>query len=442
MNRRLPPIRCLTLAATLVALLAAPCAAQEPAKIGSLLLVPSDIYSAANAEAPATIDAASADKMFDAAHQAVEAGAVSDAFRLALATLELDPDHAGARALLGYARVKEEWVGVYGATMLAAGQEWSGQYGWIKEGDFARYAAGERPGRRGWVSLAEDARQHDRIENGWTVRTDHVQVVTNVSRQAGVELAVRLEGLYQMWRQLFGEFSATPKDLQARLAGKADAGARPKPFRVIYHRDRQQYNNALRRWQPQIESTLGIYFDSRRESHFFAGPEQDPGTVAHEAVHQFFYESFRGPTRHLAATANLWAVEGVACYFESVAQVGPRTWSIGAADAGRLQAARHRRVVSNFYLPLAELTALGTVDMQRRPDLPQLYSQSAGLASFFMDAEDGQLRPAFRELLAEIYAGRDDAGSLAKATGVEYEELDRRYLQYMQGLPATAAIAP
>jgi hypothetical protein len=434
-NRRL-------IAATWLALIVMPCAAQEPAKTGSLLLVPTDIYNAATAEPAATVDASTAEKVFEAARQAVTTGAASDAFRLALATLELDPDHAGARALLGYTRVKEEWVGAYGAKMLAAGQEWSDQYGWIKEGDFARYAAGERRGQRGWVSLAEDIAQHDRIDNGWTVRTDHVQVTTNVSRQAGVELAVRLEALYQMWRQLFGEFAITQKELAGRLAGRATAGARPKPFRVFYHRDRQQYNDALRRWQPQIESTLGIYFDSRRESHFFAGAEQDPGTLAHEAVHQFFYESFRGPTRHLAATANLWAVEGVACYFESLTQVGARTWSIGAADAGRLQAARHRRVFSNFYVPLAELTALGTADMQSRPDLPQLYSQSAGLASFFMDGDGGELRPAFRKLLVEIYDGRDDAGSLAAATGVEYGELDRRYDEYMQSLPVTAAIAP
>ena len=45
---------------------------------------------------------------------------------------------------------------------------------------------------------------------------------------------------------------------------------------------------------------------------------QDPGTIAHEAVHQFFYESAPKATRHLGGTANAWAVEGVACYFESL----------------------------------------------------------------------------------------------------------------------------
>ncbi|HMO85662.1 MAG TPA: hypothetical protein PKC18_12175, partial [Lacipirellulaceae bacterium] len=246
---------------------------------------------------------------------------------------------------------------------------------------------------------------------------------------------------YQIWRQLFGELAATREELQARLDGKEAGEFVRKPFRVLYHRNRQEYNDALRRRQGQIEMTLGIYFDQQRESHFFAGDEQDPGTVAHEAVHQFFYESTPRAARRLAVTANAWAVEAAACYFESLASVGPRVYALGAADAGRLQAARHRRVVDDFYVPLAELSALGMTDLQQRSDLPRIYSQSAGLASFLIDGADGRYRGAFRELLAAIYAGRDNQDTLAELTGRTYQELDREYLQYMQDLPAVAVLA-
>ena len=57
---------------------------------------------------------------------------------------------------------------------------------------------------------------------------------------------------------------------------------------MIYHATRDQYNAALRRHQPQIDQTIGIYFDFLRQSHFFAGPDQDLGAIRHEAVHQFF----------------------------------------------------------------------------------------------------------------------------------------------------------
>jgi hypothetical protein len=274
------------------------------------------------------------------------------------------------------------------------------------------------------------------------VRTDHFLVTTNIDLAAGVDLATRLETLYQLWRQLLGEFAATAEELQARLDGKDTAGFLRKPFRVVYHRTRDEYNAALIHRQPQIESTLGIYFDRERESHFFAGEEQDPGTLAHEAVHQFFYESAPRATRHLAATANVWAVEGVACYFESLVPQGANAFSIGSADAGRLQAARHRRTVDDYYVPLAELSALGSEDLQARPDLPRLYSQSAGLASFFIDYDGGRYRDAFRKALATIYAGRDRPDTLIEAAGRSFDELDREYLEYMQSLPVTAQIAP
>lgn len=431
-------------AARAAALLAASFALAAPAgaaELGSLLFVPSDIYNAPDAPGPAP-NRGAADAAFAAAREAVAAGNVADAFRHACAAAAMDPDHAEARRLLGYRRIGDHWAGGYAQRMLDSGQVWSPRYGWVKAEHLAKYEGGLRPSRGRWVTPEVDARQHAAIDRGWTIRTDHVVVTTNIDRAAGVELATRLEGLYQLWRQLFGEFTATQADLEARLAGKETAGYLPKPFRVIYHRSRQEYIDALSRQQPQIEATLGIYFDARRESHFFAGPEQDPGTVAHEAVHQFFYESAPRPARRLAATANVWAVEGVACYFESLAAAGPNAFRIGGAGAGRLQAARHRRTVDNYYVPLAELAMLGLADLQTRPDLPRLYSQNAGLASFFIDGRGARYRPAFRQLLAAIYAGRDEPDTLATATGASYDQLDREYLAFVQSLPVTAEIAP
>jgi hypothetical protein len=338
--------------------------------------------------------------------------------------------------------------------MLETGHVWRREFGWIKADHVAKYEEGLRPWAGRWISIAEDAERHATIERGWTVRTDHFLITTNVDRAAGAELAVRLETLYQLWRQLFGEFAVTPTELKARLAGKQATGFKRQPFRVIYHRSRDEYNAALVRRQPQIGITLGIYFDADRESHFFAGADQDAGTIAHEAVHQFFFESAPKPARHLAPTANAWAVEGVACYFESLAERedarhggsstsdGGRVFSVGGADAGRLPAARHRRVIDNYYVPLAEVSALGMLDLQQRPDIARLYSQSAGLAAFFMDYRDGAYRKPFRELLRLVYAGRDTADKLAELTGRDYGQLDREYLAFMQSLPVAGVLAP
>ena len=54
------------------------------------------------------------------------------------------------------------------------------------------------------------------------------------------------------------------------FAGDRNARTQSRPFRVFYYRDQDEYVDALRRRQPRIAETLGIYFDTTREAHFFA----------------------------------------------------------------------------------------------------------------------------------------------------------------------------
>ena len=132
-------------------------------------------------------------------------------------------------------------------------------------------------------------------------------------------------------------------------------------------------------------------------------------------------------------------VEGVATYFETLREhtddVAGRYYTIGEADAGRLPAARERLIQDAFYVPLSELVALGKDDVQRRPDIAKLYSQSSGLAAFLMDAERGRYREPLVRYLNDVYAGRDNADSLSKATGMPNVELDAAYRRFMQSLP-------
>ena len=390
-------------------------------------------------------------QVFAHAREACEQGDVGRALQLATEVVRADPDHADARRVLGYRRIGEHWAGSYAARRLERSEIWDPRFGWIDADDETRFEAGERPLGRRWISAQEDARRHATIDDGWRVRTDHFRVTTNHSRQAAARLATRLELLYQVWQQQFGGFSLTSADLLKRFDGKGVSGYRSKPFEVIYYRTRDEYNSALSRQQPRIAMTLGIYFDTTRKSHFFAPrpekpDEQDAGTINHEAVHQFFHESSRA-ARNVGAKSNAWLIEGVACYFESLQQHrapdGRKYFTIGTSAAGRLPAARHRLLVDDFYVPLAELSALGIKQFQARSDLPRLYSQSAGLATFLMQYNGGEYRPALVKTLQFLYAGRDQTSTLESLTGRSFDELDRQYRQYLESLPvAQNAAAP
>lgn len=423
------------------------------AAVGSLLVVPSSVYTPNAARLPPPAGGTKA--LHARLRMAVEKQRVSEAFRIAALILQSSPDDETARRILGYERVGESWGGRLAALRTKQGFQWDHQLGWVKPEHLEKMRQGQRPLGSGWISAEEDANRRESIRNGWTVRTDHVQVATNHSLEAAAAMAVRIENLYQLWRQLFGEFTATPKELQARLDGKPGEGFRRKPFRVVFHRSRDQYNAELQQRQPQIAMTLGIYFDALEESHFFAGEEQDPGTINHEAVHQFFHES-TGARRNVSATANAWAIEGVACYFESLirqrVEIEPQAageavqgevhwYTIGMLLAGRLPAARQRRLIDDYYVPLAKLSSLGKNDLQQRSDIAPLYSQSAGLASFFMDYDGGIYRTPFRQFLRNIYAGRDDVDTIIETTGKSFDQLDAQYRDFLESLPRHDAAA-
>ncbi len=407
------------------------------------LFVANDFYSSTKTSHKKSTELA--DQIFQQARTACEAGDVGAALRFATEALAADPDHADARRVLGYRRIGKHWAGSYAARRLNRGEIWNRQFGWIKTEDLARYEAGERPFGKRWITIEEDARRHATIDNGWKIRTDHFHIITNHSRQEASRLAARLESLYQTWQQLFGGFALKPTDLLKRFDGKETSGYRSKPFEVVYYRTRDEYNTALRRQQPRIEMTLGIYFDTTRTTHFFAGEGQDTGTIYHEAVHQFFQESKRA-ARNVGASSNAWLIEGVACYFESLVEhrtkTGQRFFTIGTPTAGRLPAARHRLLVNDFYVPLEELSALGIKEFQKRTDLPRLYSQSAGLVTFLMHYQEGVYRPALVGTLQRLYAGRDRAGTLEDLAGRSFAELDREYRGFVESLSTAEAVSP
>ena len=418
-------------------------AAQTDIAQAETFFLASDLYSPAKTNKAPTPD--SAEQFFQQARKACEAGNVGLALQLATRAVVADPDHAGARRVLGYRRVGEHWAGSYAVRRLEREETWHSQFGWIKTADLPHFEAGERRLGKRWISAEDDRRRHATIDRGWQIRTDHFRVITNHSRKDASELAVRLEALYQVWQQLFGGFALKPADLLKRFDGTEIGGSRSKPFQVRYYRTRDEYNTTLLRQQPRIKMTLGIYFDTQRETHFFAGDQQDAGTIFHEAVHQFFYESGR-PARNVAALNYAWLTEGVACYFESLVEhhdpAGQVFFTMGTPTAGRLPAARHRRLVDDFYVPLAELSSMGMKEFQRRTDLPRLYSQSAGLATFLIHAEDGKYRPALVTMLQRLYAGRDQVGTLEELTGRSFAELDREYLKYVESLPTAEAGSP
>lgn len=280
------------------------------------------------------------------------------------------------------------------------------------------------------VNLSDDnAYRTQEVRSGWEVETEHFEITTTDTKESAEETGRRLEELHLVWRQLFADYWFTQAELERRFDGGASRLVEPN-HKVMLFANKTQYVDYLKRDQPGIEVSLGYYAERPRTAYFY----NDSNTVAtqfHEATHQLFHERQRR-AKSAGIDDNFWVVEGVATYMESM-QKGTGYYVVGGPGAYRLQFARYRALTEQFYVPLNKFVAMGRAETQAAGEnLPRLYSQAAGLAHFFMDAEDGKYRRAFVEYLDAVYRDKADAATLARLTGKRYEELDAEYLKFLR----------
>lgn len=377
-------------------------------------------------DAPPERTAAPADKAPALAQRPAEA------IRLLHRALRDDPEHVRAREAGGWVRHEDRWVWPEAARRLRNGDEFSAEFGWLPRGRQERYRAGERYEQGRWIKAgAQPPQRPGARREPLKFSSDHWQISSAAGPEAAAALAARLEETRTVWLQVFGAFQEEPAAWELRFAGRGGraAAAGHKPFATSLAADRGDYVRALEPLEPSIARTLGIYWMPTRTAWFFPGEGQEPATIHHEASHQLFAETRR--TSPLAGErCGFWAVEAAACYMEGIERT-PFGWTVGGRDRGRGPVARERLVEDGFHVPLAELAALGRKPLQADQRLPQIYSEIAGLADFFMNGERGRYREAFIEYLARIYTGTADPDTLARLCRRDFSDLDDDYRRHM-----------
>jgi len=370
------------------------------------------------------------------ARRAVRADRASLAFDLAMGAIREDPDFESIRRLLGYQKFRNGWYTLYEVEKLKSGQVWHDQFGWLPAKYLRRYQQGERWTPKGWASAEEDARLRRDITVGWDVETEHYAIRTNHSLEGGVQLGVKLEQLFRVWRELFIRYYATP----AQVADLFDGRSRKKPtpfprLQVVYFRDRDDYVRGLPILFPQLKKEVvgmseGVYIADAKRAFFFASKEQNDRTVYHEATHQLFHQT-RPVANDVGMRANFWIVEGIAMYMETLRREDGFL-VLGGFDDARILAARYRLLNDRFYVPLAEFAALSLQKLQGDPRIATLYSQAAGLTQFLVHYDGGRYRDALVAYLSAVYSGADSPTLLSKLTGTSFAELDKQYREYIE----------
>jgi hypothetical protein len=340
-----------------------------------------------------------AERLFEQARSELAADRPALAYRLLFEVLHEDPNHAEARRILGYEKLRSGgWENPYGKGTTVVTLDHP-HFGWQRR-------------------------------TYWRLETEHYSIHTNHSPKEALELARHLEDLHAIWRQAFFSYWTNAEALQHRFAGGTEPLLKKETkLKVVLFKSRQEYASQLAEAEPKIGLTTGIYRVADQTAYFFGGDAAVIPTWYHEGTHQLFQEMDRFGDEP-GKERNFWIIEGAALWMESLARhVG--FWTIGGFDADRLQFARYRALSGDFAMPLDKLVTLGREEMQQDADIRKLYAQAAGLTHFLMEAGGGRYAEATTRFIRSVYEQTDKAETLSTLAETDDAALDQAYREFL-----------
>lgn len=347
-------------------------------------------------------------RIFDLAKIAGNENAGSSAYQLLHEVLFYNRDHLITRKILGHKRQED---------------------GWNVAPDSLRFKTANRP--------------HDFVQ--WSAKsyvrvlTPHFEIESNAEESRIAYLAKELEQTYLIWRQVFYDYWGSSDAVKRWIDGGGTASRSRRRYRILFFKDRASYLKQLGPLVPGIEVSTGYYDGKAEISFFYDGDKMAEDTWRHELTHQLFRESGRATNQKAFENQFIWLDEGIATYVESTTKnqhLFGEFYTLGGFDSRRIQYARLRRFLENYYIPSQELSALGRVQLQQRNDLVRIYSESAGLAEFLMNSDRGALQPNLNQFLRSMYQGKVKPGRFQSALGKTFLELDEQYVDFLKIQPS------
>jgi hypothetical protein len=344
-----------------------------------------------------------AERLFDLAKRAADAGAGGPAIQFLNEALFFNPNHTEIRRILAHQKTDTGW---------------------------ALY-----PDR---LEIRKGTRPHDICP--WSARsfsivtTSNFQIESNAPEDQLRALAEKLERWHYVWRQIYFDYWSNARTLRRWMGGEGTYSYSRRRFKVIIFQNREDYLQVLTPLVPGVKISTGYYSNAKNISFFYFDAE-DPSvedTWKHELTHQLFRESI-GTGTNLKPFENeyIWFDEGAATYAESLVDFGDYI-TLGGFDANRMQYARVRMLLENYQVPLKELNQLGRNSLQQRSDIVRLYGQIAGQFDMLMNDRAGASEAGLIEILKLLYRGKPvREARLEKTFGKTLKQLDERYRDFL-----------
>ncbi|NQT19899.1 MAG: hypothetical protein HQ592_09350 [Planctomycetes bacterium] len=355
-----------------------------------------------------------ASELFKLGAKCYKTGLIGRAYDMVWQVIHYDPDHAQARKLLGQVKFRGEWRRKYDTGQVKRGKIFTDEYGWIPKEYLSKYDEGMMPVGGKWYpkETVEDLRNE--WAHAWKYNTEHFEIKTNVGLADAVAFGKIVEENYNVFFSVFVSYFS-PKSQSQMLFGSKRSKARMK---VNYFATQEQYATAV----GVGGATLGVYLGRARTSNFFKMDwHTNIRVLKHETTHQMLAE-MREKTRPYGFGA--WVVEAAATYMETCYRQEDGRISTEGKDAPW---------VKNFIpilesgnaMPLKKFDKLFYEGFQASGIG---YPQSAALALFLMEAEDGKCRERFVDYLTAYYTGKlFEKGAMSSYIGVRFAELEKEF---------------
>ena len=267
----------------------------------------------------------------------------------------------------------------------------------------------------------------DELQLGWAkgsytrIQTRNFELVSRADNQQSMQVANQLESLYALWTQVFFPLWCSPDQLQSRLVEQSNQRwPTHDRLRVVLLEDRQAYIEMLGLRESNIQISTGYYNPELRFSFLYIGDQFDE-TFQHELTHQWLFEATGlNPTPDVGSRSDIWLLEGVAIYMESLRPT-QSFWTVGGKEAPRVQTARYRALRDQFWPEWSSFTSAGSEQWKEDDKVALYYSQAAGIVHCLMDfANEDPTMPLehatapeqLQNALSDVYQGNRPSSNL------------------------------
>ena len=249
------------------------------------------------------------------------------------------------------------------------------------------------------------------LRGPFTARTDHYEVLSEVSEAFSAQIARKLELAYALFQK---RFKALP--------------AGHDPGRVLVFQTKEAYlQYAKDSMGGDLTFTLGVFVPWSREFLLFCREENKETleTLVHEGYHQYLH--------NLVQKAPHWFNEGMASYFESVDMAGGES-GIGVPVKIRVDWLNSGRFIAE---DLADLMKLSPAEFMNRQRVSDHYAQSWALCHFLRHGPTLG-RQTFQQYTDQVVQGatREEAfeRSFGKLAAKDWGELKSAFTAHVDKL--------